>query len=43
MNKKKVNLKNMFNFFKINILIVLALTIIVPKVYATPSPPGSWD
>ena len=43
MNKKKVNLKNMFNFFKINILIVLALTIIVPKVYAKPIPPGSGE
>ena len=42
MNKKK-NLKNMFNFFKINILIVLALTIIVPKVYAKPIPPGSGE
>ena len=42
MNKKK-NLKNMFNFFKINILIVLALTIIIPKVYAKPIPPGSGE
>ena len=41
-NKKK-NLKNMFNFFKINILIVLALTIIIPKVYAKPIPPGSGE
>ena len=33
----------MFNFFKINILIVLALTIIIPKVYAKPIPPGSGE
>ena len=43
MNKKKVNLKNIFNFFKINILIVLALSIIVPKVCAKPIPPGSGE
>jgi type IV pilus assembly protein PilY1 len=43
MNKKKLNLKNIFNFVKINILIALALSIIVPKVYAKPIPPGSGE
>ena len=41
MNKEKLNLKNIFNFVKINILIFLALSIIAPKVYAKPIPPGS--
>ena len=43
MNKEKLNLKNIFNIFKINILIVLALSIIVPKVFAKPIPPGSGE
>ena len=43
MNKKKPNLKNILNILKINILIALALSIIVPKVYAKPIPPGSGE
>ena len=43
MNKRKPNLKNILNFVKINILIALALSIIIPKVYAKPIPPGSGE
>ena len=43
MNKGKLNLINIFNFIKINILIALAVLIIVPKVYAKPIPPGSGE
>ncbi len=43
MNRKKLNLKNIFNFVKTNILIALVLSIIVPTVYAKPIPPGSGE